>query len=422
MLIMDFLKEYLNLDDSLINLAKEAEDEVREEFLKIEGTAQKNQAKVLAAFRRHRVSEAHFAYTTGYGYGDLGRDTLDEIYAEVFGAEDALVRHNIISGTHALTLALFGVLRPGDTLLAPAGKPYDTLDSVIGITPCDGSLADFGVNYEQIDLQNGEINFEKINEALEEKKIKACLIQRSKGYDWRESLNIQRLAELIAFIKRISPETICIVDNCYGEFVEDMEPTEVGADLIVGSLIKNPGGGLAHTGGYIAGKRDLIEKIAYRHTSPGIGKEAGCSLGQNRLMYQGFFMAPHTVSQSVKAAVFASALLKKLGFTVLPGPKELRTDIIQAVKFNDKETLIKFCQGIQHASPVDSYVTPMPWGMPGYNDEVIMAAGTFIAGASIELSADAPIREPYICYLQGGLTYESAKIQILNAVKESLMK
>ena len=421
----EFMINEYNIPENIIKILDEAEESVKEEFSAIEDIASMNQLRVMKAFYNNRVSEMHFSSTTGYGYDDIGRDTLDKIYAELFGAEDALVRHNFISGTHTLSTMLFGVLRTGDTLLGVTGSPYDTLLEVVGIkgNDGDGSLKDFGVNYEQIELAaDGMPDFDKIRERLLKGGIKACLIQRSKGYAFRPSYTAEQVGEFARFIKGISPEVIVLVDNCYGEFVCECEPTAVGADLCAGSLIKNIGGGLAPTGGYIAGRSDLIEKCAYRLTSVGIGKECGASLGFNRMMYQGLFMAPHTVMQAMKAAVLCAAVFKKLGYEVIPDVGEKRGDIIQAVKFGTPEGIISFCQGIQNGAPVDSFVSPEPWDMPGYSEQVIMAAGAFVQGASIEFSADGPIREPYVAYMQGGLTYESARLGIAMAAMRVLGK
>lgn len=420
-----FIAESFGISQKTLEIVNEAEKEIREQFKHIEDIAEINQLRIMKAFASNRVSDSHFTATTGYGYDDMGRDTLDKVYADIMGAEDALVRHNFISGTHTISTALFAVLRPGDTLVSVTGKPYDTLEEVIGIEgeAGNGSLKDFGVKYEQIDLKDdGTPDFDKIKTALTVSKIKAVTIQRSKGYGWRPTYSAKEIGDLIRFVKEISPETICIVDNCYGEFVETEEPTAYGADLIAGSLIKNPGGGLAPTGGYIAGKKRYVELCAYRLTSVGIGKEAGASLGFNRQLYQGLFMAPHTVSQAVKAAVLCSAVFRKLGYEVDPQPDEIRHDIIQSIKFNDPDKVIAFCRGIQKGAPVDSFVTPEPWDMPGYSSQVIMAAGAFVQGASIELSADAPIKPPYIAYMQGGLTYESAKLGIMVAADNLLGK
>ena len=420
-----FIKDNFGISDKTLKLVSEAEESIKEQFKHIENICEINQLRVMKAFADNRVSDSHFVATTGYGYDDLGRDTLDRVYADIMGAEDALVRHNFISGTHTISTALFAVLRPNDILVSITGKPYDTLEEVIGIQgeAGNGSLKDFGVKYVQIDLKHdGTPDLEQIKFTLTHMNVKAVTIQRSKGYGWRPTYSAKDIGALIEFVKEISPETICIVDNCYGEFVETEEPTAYGADLIAGSLIKNPGGGLAPTGGYIAGKQKYVELCAYRLTSVGIGKEAGASLGFNRQMYQGLFMAPHVVSQALKAAVLCSAVFEKLGFEVDPKPNEIRHDIIQSIKFGDPDKVTAFCQGIQKGAPVDSFVTPEPWDMPGYSSQVIMAAGAFVQGASIELSADAPIKPPYIAYMQGGLTYESAKIGIMVAADKMLRK
>lgn len=420
-----FIKDNFGISDKTLKLVSEAEQSIKEQFKHIENICEINQLRVMKAFADNRVSDSHFVATTGYGYDDLGRDTLDRVYADIMGAEDALVRHNFISGTHTISTALFAVLRPNDILVSITGKPYDTLEEVIGIQgeAGNGSLKDFGVKYVQIDLKHdGTPDLEQIKFTLTHMNVKAVTIQRSKGYGWRPTYSAKDIGALIEFVKEISPETICIVDNCYGEFVETEEPTAYGADLIAGSLIKNPGGGLAPTGGYIAGKQKYVELCAYRLTSVGIGKEAGASLGFNRQMYQGLFMAPHVVSQALKAAVLCSSVFEKLGFEVDPKPKEIRHDIIQSIKFGDPDKVTAFCQGIQKGAPVDSFVTPEPWDMPGYSSQVIMAAGAFVQGASIELSADAPIKPPYIAYMQGGLTYESAKLGIMVAADKMLRK
>ena len=420
-----FIKDNFGISDKTLKLVSEAEESIKEQFKHIENICEINQLRVMKAFADNRVSDSHFVATTGYGYDDLGRDTLDRVYADIMGAEDALVRHNFISGTHTISTALFAVLRPNDILVSITGKPYDTLEEVIGIQgeAGNGSLKDFGVKYVQIDLKHdGTPDLEQIKFTLTHMNVKAVTIQRSKGYGWRPTYSAKDIGALIEFVKEISPETICIVDNCYGEFVETEEPTAYGADLIAGSLIKNPGGGLAPTGGYIAGKQKYVELCAYRLTSVGIGKEAGASLGFNRQMYQGLFMAPHVVSQALKAAVLCSAVFEKLGFEVDPKPNEIRHDIIQSIKFGDPDKVTAFCQGIQKGAPVDSFVTPEPWDMPGYSSQVIMAAGAFVQGASIELSADAPIKPPYIAYMQGGLTYESAKLGIMVATDKMLRK
>lgn len=420
-----FIKDNFGISDKTLKLVSEAEESIKEQFKHIENICEINQLRVMKAFADNRVSDSHFVATTGYGYDDLGRDTLDRVYADIMGAEDALVRHNFISGTHTISTALFAVLRPNDILVSITGKPYDTLEEVIGIQgeAGNGSLKDFGVKYVQIDLKHdGTPDLEQIKFTLTHMNVKAVTIQRSKGYGWRPTYSAKDIGALIEFVKEISPETICIVDNCYGEFVETEEPTAYGADLIAGSLIKNPGGGLAPTGGYIAGKQKYVELCAYRLTSVGIGKEAGASLGFNRQMYQGLFMAPHVVSQALKAAVLCSAVFENLGFEVDPKPNEIRHDIIQSIKFGDPDKVTAFCQGIQKGAPVDSFVTPEPWDMPGYSSQVIMAAGAFVQGASIELSADAPIKPPYIAYMQGGLTYESAKLGIMVAADKMLRK
>ena len=420
-----FIKDNFGISDKTLKLVSEAEESIKEQFKHIENICEINQLRVMKAFADNRVSDSHFVATTGYGYDDLGRDTLDRVYADIMGAEDALVRHNFISGTHTISTALFAVLRPNDILVSITGKPYDTLEEVIGIQgeAGNGSLKDFGVKYVQIDLKHdGTPDLEQIKFTLTHMNVKAITIQRSKGYGWRPTYSAKDIGALIEFVKEISPETICIVDNCYGEFVETEEPTAYGADLIAGSLIKNPGGGLAPTGGYIAGKQKYVELCAYRLTSVGIGKEAGASLGFNRQMYQGLFMAPHVVSQALKAAVLCSAVFEKLGFEVDPKPNEIRHDIIQSIKFGDPDKVTAFCQGIQKGAPVDSFVTPEPWDMPGYSSQVIMAAGAFVQGASIELSADAPIKPPYIAHMQGGLTYESAKLGIMVAADKMLRK
>lgn len=420
-----FIKDNFGISDKTLKLVSEAEESIKEQFKHIENICEINQLRVMKAFADNRVSDSHFVATTGYGYDDLGRDTLDRVYADIMGAEDALVRHNFISGTHTISTALFAVLRPNAILVSITGKPYDTLEEVIGIQgeAGNGSLKDFGVKYVQIDLKHdGTPDLEQIKFTLTHMNVKAVTIQRSKGYGWRPTYSAKDIGALIEFVKEISPETICIVDNCYGEFVETEEPTAYGADLIAGSLIKNPGGGLAPTGGYIAGKQKYVELCAYRLTSVGIGKEAGASLGFNRQMYQGLFMAPHVVSQALKAAVLCSAVFEKLGFEVDPKPNEIRHDIIQSIKFGDPDKVTAFCQGIQKGAPVDSFVTPEPWDMPGYSSQVIMAAGAFVQGASIELSADAPIKPPYIAYMQGGLTYESAKLGIMVAADKMIRK
>ena len=388
-------------------LLSDAEQSLHQQFSALDKIEQVNFARGMDAFRAEQVAVRHFAPTTGYGYGDDGRDTLERIYARVFGCEDALVRPAIASGTHALALCLYGLLRPGDILIAGSGKPYDTLESVIGLTDevGQGSLKDYGIEYRQVDLKDNDVDVEELLRHLDEPRVRVVALQRSRGYDWRPSLSVKRLGEVAKAVHEKRPDVVVMVDNCYGEFVQTIEPTHVGCDIIVGSLIKNPGGGLAPTGGYIAGRKDLVEKCSYRLTSPGIGREVGSYLGGYDRFYQGLFFAPHVVMQAVKGAALASAVFSKLGYAVNPTPQEERYDIIQAIKFEQSEKLIAFCQGIQYASPIDSHVTPEPWDMPGYQDPVIMAAGTFVSGASIELSADAPIRAPYTAYMQGGLTY-----------------
>ncbi|MBQ8262545.1 MAG: methionine gamma-lyase family protein [Lachnospiraceae bacterium] len=386
-------------------------------FREIDSVAEYNQLKVLEAFRKNQVSEACLLGSTGYGYGDLGRDTLEAVYADIFHTEDALVRPQITCGTHALALALMSNLRPGDELLSPVGKPYDTLEEVIGIRPSKGSLKEYGISYAQVDLlSDGGFDYDGIKKAINE-KTKLVTIQRSKGYQTRPTLSVGRIGELIAFIKNIKPDVICMVDNCYGEFVETIEPSDVGADMIVGSLIKNPGGGLAPIGGYIAGTKECVENAAFRLTSPGLGKEVGASLGILQSFYQGLFLAPTVTANALKTALFAAALYEPYGFFVIPNSTESRHDIIQAITLGSEERIIAFCEGIQAASPIDSHVVPEPWEMPGYDSKVIMAAGAFVSGSSIELSADAPIKEPYAVYFQGGLTFAHAKFGILNSLQ-----
>ena len=410
--------EQLGISEKVLKFARETEAALKERFEEIDGVAEYNQLKVIKAMQEARVSDIHFAGTTGYGYNDLGRDTLEEVYARAFHGEDALVRPQLISGTHALTVALSGNLRTGDEILSPVGKPYDTLEEVIGIRDSVGSLKDFGITNSQVDLlPDGSFDFEGIRKAINE-RTKLVEIQRSKGYATRPTLSVARIGELISFIKSIKPDVICMVDNCYGEFVETLEPTDVGADMIVGSLIKNPGGGLAPIGGYIVGRKDCIERAAYRLTAPGLGKEVGASLGVSQSLYQGLFLAPTVVAGALKGAVFAANLYEKLGFGVVPNGSESRHDIIQAITFGTPEGVIRFCEGIQAAAPVDSFVTPEPWAMPGYDSDVIMAAGAFIQGASIELSADAPIKPPYAVYFQGGLTWYHAKLGILMSLQK----
>ena len=395
---------------------------LEDRFKRVDEIAEINQLKVLKAMQKNKVSDIHFAASSGYGYNDLGRDTLEAVYADVFHTEAALVRPAILCGTHALTVALFGNLRPGDEVLSPVGKPYDTLDGVIGITPTAGSLAEYGVTYAQVDLlPDFSFDYEGIKAAIGD-KTKLVTIQRSKGYAVRPTFSVEKIGELISFIKKIKPEIICMVDNCYGEFVEELEPSDVGADMVVGSLIKNPGGGLAPIGGYIAGKEKYVDMASYRMSCPGLGKEIGASLGLNQQLYQGLFMAPTVTAGAVKGAIFAANVYESLGFDVLPDSKEDRYDIIQAVSLKSGERLRAFCEGIQAAAPVDSFVTPEPWDMPGYNDQVIMAAGAFVQGSSIELSADGPMREPYAAYFQGGLTFNHAKFGIMMSLQKIFEK
>ena len=404
-------------------LAEDCEEQLAARFAEIDRVARGNTKRVMEAFQEFRVSEACFAGTTGYGYDDLGRETLDKIWARVFGAEAALVRTGFVNGTHAIASALFAAVGPGELLMPLMGTPYDTLRTAIGITgDAYGSLAFYGVKYAEVPTKDGGPDLAAIEREVGEKRPRAVLIQRSRGYDSRRALSAEEAGELCRLVKRVSPDTVCVVDNCYGEFTELAEPTMLGADLAAGSLIKNPGGGLAPTGGYIAGRADLVERAAYRLTVPGIGGECGCTLGTNRQLYQGLFLAPHTTAQALKTAALCAAMLEKLGFDTEPGPQEPRYDIIQTVTLKTPENLKRFCRGIQAGSPVDSYVTPEPWQMPGYEDEVIMAAGAFIQGSSIELSADGPMRAPYRAFLQGGLTYESGRLGIMNAIAEMLEK
>lgn len=407
----------MGLSPEVIQFAERIEGRLKERFSDIDRMAEMNQLKVLKAMQDNQLQEAHFAATTGYGYNDLGREALEGIYASLFHTEDALVRQQITCGTHALNIALSANLRPGDELLSPVGKPYDTMDEIIGIRPSKGSLAEYGVTYRQVDmLADGSIDFEGIKAAITE-KTKLATIQRSKGYATRPTLSVAQIGEIIACIKSVKPDVICMVDNCYGELVEELEPTDVGADLCVGSLIKNLGGGLAPIGGYIVGKTEYVEQCAYRLTSPGLGKEVGATLGITSQLIQGLFYAPYVVASALKGAIFAAALYEELGFQVFPSSGELRHDIIQAVNMDTPEGLCAFCRGIQAAAPVDSFVTPEPWAMPGYDSDVIMAAGTFVSGASIELSADGPLKPPYTVFFQGGLNYAHAKYGIMMSLQ-----
>lgn len=408
----------MGIEEPVFEYGEKIERELAGRFTAIDAVAEYNQMKIIAAMQKNRVSAECFNATSGYGYNDLGRDTLERVYADVFHTEDALVRPQITCGTHALALALMSNLRPGDELLSPVGKPYDTLEEVIGIRPSKGSLAEYGVTYRQVEfLPDGGFDYEGIRQAIGE-RTKLVTIQRSKGYLMRKTLSVAQIGELIAFVKSVKPDVICMVDNCYGEFVETKEPSDVGADMVVGSLIKNPGGGLAPIGGYIAGTRECVENAAYRLTSPGLGKEVGASLGVIQSFYQGLFFAPNVVAGALKGAIFAANLYERLGFRVLPDGCEPRHDIIQAIALETPERLCAFCEGIQAGAPVDSYVTPEPWDMPGYDSKVIMAAGAFVQGSSIELSADGPLREPYNVYFQGGLTWHHAKFGILMSLEK----
>ncbi|MDU4891842.1 MAG: methionine gamma-lyase family protein [Clostridium sp.] len=422
--MLDITKEYLSnnfkINEEVFKVSEQALKDVSEQFKLLDEIREFNQLKVLNAFQEERISDMHFTNSSGYGYGDVGRDSLDKVFARVFNAEAALVRPHFVNGTHAIGCALFGNLRPGDTLLTVCGSPYDTLHNIIGISKETniGSLREYGVNYKQIELTaTGKVNIEEMQKVLsEDSSIKMVHIQRSTGYGWRNSLMVSEIAEVIKAAKEAKDEVICFVDNCYGEFVDTVEPTDVGADLIAGSLIKNAGGGIAPTGGYIAGKEAYVNQAAYRLTIPGIGGECGSTFGVMRTLFQGLFLAPHVAMEAVKTAIFCARIMELLGFEVLPKSTERRSDIIQAIKFKDKDKVINFCKGIQAGSPIDSFVECEPWDMPGYEDQVIMAAGAFIQGSSIELSADAPIREPYIAYLQGGLTFDHGKTGVLMAL------
>ncbi len=418
------ITKFFNIDERLLEFDKKALEMSKPQFERIDNITEYNQLKVLKAFIKNGVSEASFAGSTGYGYDDRGREVLERVMADCMGAEDSLIRHNFVSGTHTLTVALFGVLRPGDKVICITGRPYDTITGVFGIDEItDGSLADFGVSYGQVDLKSdGTPDIEEIKRVLGEEKPKMAYIQRSRGYSTRPSLKIADIKELIDAVKGVSPDSIIMVDNCYGEFVETKEPCEIGADIIAGSLIKNPGGGIAPTGGYIAGKKKLIEKCACRLTCAGVGREVGATLGHSRELYMGLFSAPHVVGEALKTAVYTASLFELLGFSVSPKPNELRGDIIQCVTLGSAEGLIDFCQGMQSGAPVDAFVTPEPWDMPGYTDPVIMAAGAFTLGASIELSADGPIRPPFAAWMQGGINFHSAKAGVLLAAQKMLEK
>ena len=410
------------MNEDVLKMSERAEKRCTERFRQIDQTAQENTRRVLESFRSHRVAEACFSGTTGYGYDDLGRETLDQIYAELLGTESALVRIGFVNGTHALTTALFALAKPGETILSLTGLPYDTLQEAIGIRGNGfGSLKFYGIEYQQIELDiNGGPDYQEITKACKNPNITAVLIQRSRGYANRKALTVDEISQMIRTVRKVRPDIQVMVDNCYGEFTDIREPGHVGADLLAGSLIKNPGGGLAPTGGYVAGRGELVARAAVRLTTPGIGGECGASLGNNRLLFQGLFVAPHVVAQSLKTSVFCAAMMEELGIDSFPGVDEPRSDIIQTVRLGSEDRMKRFCRGIQKGAPVDSYVTPEPWAMPGYDDPVIMAAGAFIQGSSIELSADGPIREPYNIYVQGGITYESGKLGILYAVEELL--
>ena len=427
--IYNMKSPFFSIDKRLLSVSERAQKAAAESFFKIDEITEYNQQKVLAAFIENRISETHFNPTTGYGYGDRGRDALDAVFAQVMGAQDALVRHSMVSGTHAITIALFGILRPGDTLLTVTGAPYDTLEKVIGLDDSRGrhtdmgSLRDFGIRYRQVSLNpEGYPDMPAISAALDEFKPKMVHIQRSRGYNTRPSLSVKEISNIAGIVRLRSPKSVIFVDNCYGEFVETGEPTSAGADLMAGSLIKNPGGGIAENGGYICGRSDLVEQCAYRLTTPGLGREVGASLGHNRSLYMGLFNAPHVVGEALKTAVYCASLFRLLGYEVTPAPDEIRADIIQTVKLRTPEALIAFCQGMQKGAPVDSFVVPEPWDMPGYENQVIMAAGAFTMGASIELSADAPLREPYAAYMQGGLNFHSGKTGVLLAAQSMLEK
>ena len=414
--------DFFEIDAKLSDLDIKAREAASKKFGEIDETTSYNQLKVLSSFIKNRVTESNFAPTTGYGYGDKGRDDLDRVLADIFGAEDALIRHTFASGTHTLTVALFGLLRPGDKMLCLTGRPYDTLIGVLGCDkPVDGSLADFGIGYDEVPLnKDGKPDIDGIKNALKKEKYKVCYIQRSRGYSLRPSLLVEEIEKLCKTVKSIDKDTLIMVDNCYGEFTERLEPCQVGADIMAGSLIKNPGGGIAPCGGYIAGRKDLVEKCSYRMTAAGVGREVGATLGHNRELYMGIFNAPHVTGEAMKSAVYTAALFSEMGFDVSPKVNEKRGDIIQSVCLENSERLIAFCKGLQQGAPIDSHLTPEPWDMPGYDDKVIMAAGAFTGGSSIELSADAPLREPFAVWMQGGLNFHSARAGILMAAKEVL--
>lgn len=413
-----FLKQEFGIDEKVLKIVEEAENDIEQGFKETDDITVHNQYKVLKAFQKNRISDMHFGWNTGYGYDDAGRDAIERVYADIFGCEAALVRTQIVNGTHALSLTLSGILRPGDEAIYISGKPYDTLEEVIGIRGEGmGSLMEFGITYNQVELKDNKPDIEGIKSAITDKTRMVCL-QRATGYAWRNALTIDDIRECVKAAKSVKNDVIFMVDNCYGEFLDILEPTDVGADVMAGSLIKNPGGGLALSGGYVVGKRELIDKIAYRLTCPGIGGECGLTFGQSRAMLQGIFMAPKIVNGAIKGAMLCGRVYEKLGFDVCPRPEDKRSDIIQSVKLGSKDAVVAFCQGIQKAAPIDAHVTPEPWDMPGYEDEVIMAAGAFVQGSSIELSADAPIREPYIVYFQGGLTYEHSKFGVIKSLQE----
>ena len=417
------LMEKFDIDRRVIDLIGQCEEELKDGFARLDDITQYNQYKVLEAFQNNRISDNHFAWNTGYGYDDPGRDAVERVYADIFKCEKALVRTNIVNGTHALAITLMGILRPGDQMIYCTGGPYDTLEEVIGIRGEGmGSLKDYGISYDQVNLTaDGKIDLETLKEKINENTKMVCF-QRSTGYDWRNSITVNQLEEAAAFVHAINPEIVCMADNCYGEFLDIKEPTEVGIDIMAGSLIKNPGGGIALSGGYVCGKEKLVDMISYRMTCPGIGAECGLTFGQTRAMLQGIFMAPKVVNGAVKGAMLCGKVYEKLGYEVSPGPNDSRSDIIQAVRLEDPDAVVAFCEGIQFAAPIDSFVSPVPWAMPGYESEVVMAAGAFVQGSSIELSADAPLREPYNVYFQGGLTYEHSKFGVIKATDRLLKK